>query len=389
MEVSEFHSAHAVVEANSQGEITSINDIAASIFGPPSAVLGKSINELGLFLNTTQPEPYPLTFDYVINSYHPELMVYHEEPTKVYRLMYGVLHADSPVFTIFLIPSKDLQIDIAEEQYKNLMDVAPVGVIIIRDSMILYVNQKILEIYGYHEPEELKGKMVEILQPESRRENLKRRGTLRETGSELVPQTERYKTIGLRSDGKIIDIEIDVTRVIIPSGPATMAYIRDLTTENRLRSMLAQNLSFPFALGMMTDLGPQITYRDFLSFPCDFDGDLDTFLLNTIVGTISNIGRGSTYSTGISQLPSGICENVQMIVFSFRLSDPTAVDSRLLDGYFQFLFFVPRPALEFNPNLLEMEEVFQKHVSQLDSSSDLTDEFIQELKRELISFLVR
>src|SRR5262249_22989031 len=56
------------------------------------------------------------------------------------------------------------------------------------------------------------------------------RTRLREQG---VPVPTRYETTGLRKDGSQFPMLVEVTRIALPDGPATIAFLTDTTEQRR------------------------------------------------------------------------------------------------------------------------------------------------------------
>ncbi len=115
----------------------------------------------------------------------------------------------------------------SEEQFRNLAEESIVGVLVIQDGRICYLNRRVAEMFGYRQ-EELGDNMspADFLVPEDRpvlEENLQRRmvGDLSKTH---VP----YRA--LRKDGTVINVEVHSSIILYRGKPALMGTVIDVTS---------------------------------------------------------------------------------------------------------------------------------------------------------------
>jgi PAS domain S-box-containing protein len=117
-----------------------------------------------------------------------------------------------------------------EEKFRNLVENSPVGIYIVKDGKIAYVNNRFAGIFGYS-PDELIGiDLVNLViddHKETARDHI-RRGFLGEAGSMNI-SISCYK-----SDGTIIDINIYGTTIILNNEMAVIGTVIDVTEQNKL-----------------------------------------------------------------------------------------------------------------------------------------------------------
>ncbi|MHA2253097.1 MAG: PAS domain S-box protein [Candidatus Kariarchaeaceae archaeon] len=114
----------------------------------------------------------------------------------------------------------------SEERYRTLSDSSPVGILAIRKSEILYSNTRFLTMYGYGEDENIIGLKVQKFQPSEVRDKLTKRGQKREQGVDVISS---YDSVGLKKDNEVFPIHVEVTKIILNDGPATLVFIQDLS----------------------------------------------------------------------------------------------------------------------------------------------------------------
>ena len=117
-----------------------------------------------------------------------------------------------------------------EARFRTLFDESPIGISIGRNGVTLNLNRAALLIFGYADSSELVGtRQLNRIAPECRQEvseNLKRR-------EREEPALNNYETLGLRKDGSIFPIEVQVARIRLPDGPATVSFFTDVTGRKR------------------------------------------------------------------------------------------------------------------------------------------------------------
>ncbi len=101
------------------------------------------------------------------------------------------------------------------------------GIVIVKNDVLLYVNLKCSEIFGYENPEELIGKPAEILIHPDDRKRVKANYFKRQHGENIF---SKYEHKAMKKDGTAIDVEISVKLVSLDGEPATLINFRDITS---------------------------------------------------------------------------------------------------------------------------------------------------------------
>ena len=117
----------------------------------------------------------------------------------------------------------------AEAKYRGLVEESLVGVYVIQDRRLVFVNACAAQIFGYT-TEEMVGRPVEdVIAPEDRTlvlENIRKR-------VEGEVQRVQYVFRGLRKDGQRIDVEVLGARSVYRGRPAVQGTLLNITERNR------------------------------------------------------------------------------------------------------------------------------------------------------------
>jgi diguanylate cyclase (GGDEF)-like protein/PAS domain S-box-containing protein len=129
----------------------------------------------------------------------------------------------------------------SEEQYRNLVDFLPSGVMVYRAGKIILANQTIARVFGANDPSELIGTaLVERVHPDyvDSMTNLVRK-LIQESG-----ETPWGEVKLLRMDGSSFDAEVSVMTSIYHYSPVLISVINDITerkqAEEQIRLMNAE-----------------------------------------------------------------------------------------------------------------------------------------------------
>ncbi|HTY11833.1 MAG TPA: PAS domain S-box protein [Bacteroidota bacterium] len=125
------------------------------------------------------------------------------------------------------------------ERYSSLVEKALVGVYLIQDGELKFVNERIAEIFGYTRDELFGRPMLDFIAPESREtvsENVRKR--LDNNGEPM-----NYSFVGLKKDGTKIDVEVYGSRTIYNGKPAIHGTLLDITDRKRAEATLLESES--------------------------------------------------------------------------------------------------------------------------------------------------
>lgn len=126
----------------------------------------------------------------------------------------------------------------SEKRFRTLIEDAPIAVGISRNAVSIYANQSYLRMFGVKTSEDLIGHPIgEHWTPESRAE-IEKQIRLRSLGHSVSPT---YEGIGLRADGSEIELFVHVTQVNLPDGPASIAFLTDITEQKKAQAALRES----------------------------------------------------------------------------------------------------------------------------------------------------
>ncbi len=135
-------------------------------------------------------------------------------------------------------PESDLRD--SEERLSLFLESSPTAINISRGTDIIYANSSYLKLFGYKSLEDLKHRgPLEVFVPEWRPRilaNIQAR-------AQGLPTPDRYETECLRQDGTRFSTLLNVSKVTLADGPASVVFIMDITEikrAERTRDFLAQ-----------------------------------------------------------------------------------------------------------------------------------------------------
>ena len=123
------------------------------------------------------------------------------------------------------------------DQYRQLVEEALVGVYIIQENRFVYCNPKMSEIFGYTPEEIVQTKTVRDLTDPSDYERV--RDNLRKRFEGAV-KSAHYSFRGRKKDGQIIDVEVFGSRIVIQGKPAVIGSLLDITERKRAEEALQE-----------------------------------------------------------------------------------------------------------------------------------------------------
>jgi len=130
----------------------------------------------------------------------------------------------------------------SEERYRVLVESSPVGVLIHRDALFLFVNPAALRLLGYEWPEELVGKSIFKIIPVAAQDAVRRR--ISETSHEQEPFRFSDERL-VRRDGSEIDVDLIVSNINFAGCGARQTLVLDTTAPRqaeRRQRLLMQEL---------------------------------------------------------------------------------------------------------------------------------------------------
>ncbi|MBI5963675.1 MAG: diguanylate cyclase [Chloroflexi bacterium] len=125
----------------------------------------------------------------------------------------------------------------SEEQYHQLIDLLPDGVITLQNGHILFANPAAVEIIGALSPDELIGRNVmDFVHPSSRELVLQRMKQILAGNAPLPLIDEKY----IRFDGQVVDFEVTSRPIEVDGNTVSLAVFRDVTERKHAEEKLLQ-----------------------------------------------------------------------------------------------------------------------------------------------------
>jgi len=114
----------------------------------------------------------------------------------------------------------------SEERYRTAIEHSNDGVAFIQGDRLLYVNQKLVELFGYDLPEEITRNPFSMLVHPDERERVTEIVQRRQKGE---PVPSRYEWRGIGKDGRPIWIEASTTQTTFRGQAVYLAWLRDVS----------------------------------------------------------------------------------------------------------------------------------------------------------------
>jgi len=124
----------------------------------------------------------------------------------------------------------------SKEKYRTLLESSLIGVFILRNGVLQFVNSMFAEIVGYSKEELIDTKLTDLITPEDR-SMVKTREERRQKGED-VP--EHYEVQFLKNDGSTCWGEMRACRVILDGETSILGNVIDITQRKRLEMQLLE-----------------------------------------------------------------------------------------------------------------------------------------------------
>jgi len=125
----------------------------------------------------------------------------------------------------------------SEEKYRNLVERANDGVVIVQDGIVEFANNRIADLFGYNIGEMHNTPFLDYVFPDDRN----RIKGLHERRIKEEDVQDIYEMQVLHKDGRIIDIETNSGIITYHGKPAVLAFIRDITGRKQAEEALRES----------------------------------------------------------------------------------------------------------------------------------------------------
>ena len=156
----------------------------------------------------------------------------------------------------------------SEERYRALFEGSPIGILVAREGCILYANFAYAFMFGFSQPAELTGLLTSDLVAAEGREKFIERGLRRQQG---LPVDTLYEIPGLRKDGTVFPVALEVTPLVLNDGPAQVYFAQDITDRKQAEQTGSEQRKLAEAL---RDIASALNRN------LDYEQILDTILEN-------------------------------------------------------------------------------------------------------------
>jgi PAS domain S-box-containing protein len=125
----------------------------------------------------------------------------------------------------------------SEEKYRNLIERANDGVIIVQDGIVKFINDRMTDLFGYSVGEMYDTPFLDYVFPDER-EGIKE---LHERRLKKDDVPDIYEMQVLHKNGKILDVETNSGIITYHGKPAVLAFVRDITERKRTKEALQES----------------------------------------------------------------------------------------------------------------------------------------------------
>jgi len=131
----------------------------------------------------------------------------------------------------------DLALKKSERDYRNLVQHANEGILVIQDLMIKMVNPEVIRLGGYSEVELVGQSFIQFVHPDDRNRIL----DLYQKGIAGEDLPARYSFRVLRKDAAVLWIELSVVNIVWDERPATLNFFIDITSRKHTEDALRES----------------------------------------------------------------------------------------------------------------------------------------------------
>jgi PAS domain S-box-containing protein len=127
----------------------------------------------------------------------------------------------------------------SEERYRTIFEQSNDGITLVQEDRFLYVNQKMVKMFGYDRPEEIIGQTLSLLLHPDDVEWVEDYNRRRQAG-EAVPNQYEFK--GRKKNRENFYMEVSAVKTVYQGKPVTLAFLRDITERKQAERQIQSSL---------------------------------------------------------------------------------------------------------------------------------------------------
>lgn len=242
-------SPEAIILLGLDGVLQDCNNAAEKISGMrKEELIGKSFMELSIFDEETLSNLIE-SFPKAINGEIPstiELTIQTGKERKWIETFPALLKKNNEVFALQLIVRDITEHKLAEdklkeseEKYRDVVERANDGIVIVQDGFVKYANPSLLELAGYSKEEIIDTQFINHVHPDEVPKLIDR--YKRRMSGEDVEGI--YETLLKRKDNSDVYAEINAGVISYLGEPANLVFVRDITERKKAGEKLKQTMN--------------------------------------------------------------------------------------------------------------------------------------------------
>jgi PAS domain S-box-containing protein len=146
----------------------------------------------------------------------------------------------------------------SEDKYRNLVERANDGIVIIQDKVLKYVNPRMAELVGYQSEEMLGTVFTDIMAPEERERTIEIYKS-RIAGKDVPPV---YETVLFNKQGHRLMVEVNAGLITYGGKPADLVFLHDITQRKESEDALRESeAKLKATLDSLPDLLFEVDHR--------------------------------------------------------------------------------------------------------------------------------
>ena len=223
-------------------KFTEVNDAWCRFTGfKKEEVIGKTVEELGI-LDPENRELIGRELGEKKSVKGLELTIQTKDGKIKNLLTYlEPLSIGSDVFVMNIIvditdqKKAELSLKESEERYRNLLEMAPIGIAVHSEGKVVFTNPAGARLLGVNSPRELIGKSIfEIIHPDHMEKSRQRIGRMLAGEKGLYPAEDIYRKV----NGESLHVEVMATMITYEGKPAVQVLVSDISERKKAREEL-------------------------------------------------------------------------------------------------------------------------------------------------------